>query len=201
MKTVLSVLVAFFVTTHLFAASKMVTIDAFDFNYAGGLMFKSDHGSEAPDRTETSFKVNLNYAQDWEKYVGVMWRAKAFIERDLIDADGAQNYKEMTWGAAGGFIYNYSHDDVKNSFYASGMLGLERSVLEIGDGDDEAGFNLFVDFEGGKRFDLGSYSIVKISYSPSVSVKLKRYGGDIRDRIYKSGNEFKFNFLKFDLFF
>ena len=72
---------------------------------------------------------------------------------------------------------------------------------EIGNQDDQSGFNIFTDLEVGKRFDMGAYSVANISYAPSFSLTLKRYGGDIRDDYYRSGNEIKINFLKFDILF
>jgi hypothetical protein len=83
----------------------------------------------------------------------------------------------------------------------SALLGIERATYDFGPTDDESGFNEFLLFEGGKRFDLGSYSVANISYAPTISLNLKRYGGDVRDHYFKSGNEVRFNFLKFDILF
>jgi hypothetical protein len=181
------------------AQSRIVSIDAFDFSYTGGLLIKSDDG-KGPDRDETNFRLNLNYAQNWDKYVGLMWKAKAFINREEIEY-GAHDSLETRWGGAGGFLYNFDAEDIKNSIFASTLVGIERATYEIGSDDDESGFNVFVDFEGGKRWDLGQYAAANISYAPSVSLTLKRYGGDIRNAYYKSGTEFKINFLKFDILF
>lgn len=181
------------------AQSRIVSIDAFDLSYTGALLIKSDNG-KGSDRDETTFKLNLNFAQSLDQYAGLMWKAKAYINREDVDF-GSNDYKETRWGGAGGLLYNFSADQVKNSIYAGALVGIERATYEIGNDDDESGFNIYTDLEAGKRWDMGSYSVANISYSPSVVLTLKRYGGDIRDRYYKSGNEIRFNFLKFDILF
>jgi hypothetical protein len=179
--------------------TRIVTIDAFDFAYSGGLMLKNDN-AEGSDREETTFRLNLNFAQSLEQYAGLMWKARAYINREDTEF-GAFDYQETRWGGAGGLLYNFQPDNVKESFFASGMVGLERATYEIGNNDDESGFNIFTDLEIGKRFDMGAYSVANISYAPSLSLTFKRYGGDIRDEYFKSGSEMKINFLKFDILF
>ena len=66
---------------------------------------------------------------------------------------------------------------------------------------DNSGFNFSLKLEGGKRFDLGQYSVANISYAPTIALTLKRYGGDIRDEFFKSSRELAFHFLKFDILF
>lgn len=180
-------------------STKIVTVDAFDFAYSGGLLIKNDNG-KGPDREETTFRLNLNYAQSLEQYVGLMWKARVYINREDTEY-GAFDYQETRWGGAFGLLYNFQPENVKESFFASGMLGLERATYEIGNQDDQSGFNVFTDLEVGKRFDMGAYSVANVSYAPSFSLTLKRYGGDIRDDYYRSGNEIKINFLKFDILF
>lgn len=179
--------------------TKIVTIDAFDFAYSGGLILKNDN-AKGSDREETTFRLNLNFAQSLDQYAGLMWKARAYINREDTEF-GASDYQETRWGGAAGLLYNFQADNVKESFFASGMVGLERATYEIGNNDDESGFNIFTDLEVGKRFDMGAYSVANISYSPSFSLTLKRYGGDIRDEYFKSGSEIKINFLKFDILF
>lgn len=191
----LIVLLSSFVAT---AQSRIVSIDAFDLSYTGGLLIKTDKG-HSPKREETTFRLNLNYAQNWEKYVGLMFKGKVFFNREDIDWGG--DSLSSTWGAAGGFLYNFQADNIKESFYAGVLLGLERQTVEANSRNDESGFNIFTDLEAGKRFDLGQYSIASIAYSPSLAITLKRYGGGIRDEYFKSGNEIKINFLKFDILF
>ncbi len=179
--------------------TKIVTIDAFDFAYSGGLILKNDN-AKGSDREETTFRLNLNFAQSLDQYAGLMWKARAYINREDTEF-GASDYQETRWGGAAGLLYNFQADNVKESFFASGMVGLERATYEIGNNDDESGFNIFTDLEVGKRFDMGAYSVANISYSPSFTLTLKRYGGDIRDEYFKSGSEIKINFLKFDILF
>lgn len=181
------------------AQTRLVTVDAFDYTYTGGLLFKSDNG-EGPDRDETTFRINLNYAQNWEKYIGLMWKARVFFNREDVEY-GANDSLETSWGAAGGFLYNLNADNIKDSIFFSALVGLERATFEIGNTDDKSGFNVFTDLEAGKRWDLGQYSVVSIAYAPTLSLTLKRYGGDIRDDYFRSGNEVKFNFLRFDILF
>lgn len=181
------------------AQKRIVSIDAMDLSYTGALSFRHDEGKD-DDRDTTTFKFNLNYAQNIEEYVGLMWKAQAYWNR--VDVDfGGNDSLESTFGAAGGVLYNFQADDVKNSIFAGAHAGLERATYEFPGGDDEAGFNLFVGFEAGKRWDLGSYSVANISYAPTIAFSLKRYGGDIRDEYFKNSRELKFNFLKFDILF
>ena len=195
----LAALIALTLVSVASAQSRIVSIDAFDFAYSGGLLVKTDRGSGS-DLEESTFRLNLNYAQNWEKYVGAMWRGRVFINRQERDF-GVNDNLETSWGAAGGLLYNFQADKIKESFFAAAMIGLERAVYEIGSSDDEAGFNIFTDIEVGKRFDLGNYSVANISYSPTFAMTFKRYGGGIRDNYFTSGSEIKFNFLKFDVLF
>ncbi len=179
--------------------TRIVSVDAFDLAYSGGLLLKNDNG-EGPDREETTFRLNLNYAQSIQQYVGLMWKARIFINREDTEYSSF-DYQETRWGGALGLLHNFQAENVKESFFAGAMVGLERATYEIGNQDDQSGFNIFTDLEVGKRFDMGAYSVANISYAPSFSLTLKRYGGDIRDDYYRSGNEIKINFLKFDILF
>jgi hypothetical protein len=166
--------------------------------YSGGLSFKHDEGKN-DDRDTTTFKFNLNYAQNLEQYVGLMGKAQVYWNR--VEEDFGGDSLSSEFGVGGGLLYNFQAEDIKNSFMAGIMLGIERATYEFQGADDEAGFNLFMNFEGGKRWDLGSYSVANISYAPTVALNLKRYGGDIRDTYFKNSRELRFNFLKFDILF
>lgn len=182
------------------AQSRIVSIDAFDMSYTGGLLIKSDDAKSGGDRDELTFKLNLNYAQSIEQYYGLMWKAQAYINRTDVD-QGSNDTLESSWGGAAGLLYNFNPEDIKNSFMASASVGLERMTIEPAGSDDESGWNLLMLFEGGKRWDVGNYAKVNLSYAPTVSFQWKRYGGDIRDEFFKSGTELKINFLKFDVLF
>ena len=129
-----------------------------------------------------------------------MWKAQLNFNREDTDFGGLDTFYS-SYGLAGGFLYNFQAEDIKNSFLAGASVGIERATYEYGSSDDESGFNMFMQVEGGKRWDLGTYSVANISYAPTVSVLFKRYGGDIRDEYFRSGNEIRFNFLKFDVLF
>jgi hypothetical protein len=181
------------------AQSKIVSIDAMDLSYSGALVFKHDEGKD-DDRDTTTFKINLNYAQNLEQYVGLMWKGQAYWNR--VDTDfGSSDTLESSFGAAAGLLYNFQHEDIKNSLFAGVNVGIERATYEFPGGDDEAGFNLFTSLEVGKRWDLGSYSVANIAYAPTAALLLKRYGGDIRDEYFENSREIRFNFLKFDILF
>lgn len=199
MKIIIAMLVLMTSVLASAQSTKIVTIDAFDFAYSGGLLIKTDNGN-GPDREETTFRLNLNYAQSLEQYAGLMWKARVYINHEDTEYSSF-DYQETRWGGAAGLLYNFQPQNVKESFFAGAMVGLERATYEIGNNDDQSGFNIFTDLEAGKRFDMGAYSAANISYAPSLSLTLKRYGGDIRDDYYKSGNEIKINFLKFDILF
>jgi hypothetical protein len=194
------ILLILMTSINLFAQTRIVSLDAFDTSYTGGLLIKTDKAKTGSDYEESNFRLNLNYAQSIEQYVGLMWKAQAFLNRRDYEFRGSDTL-DSRWGAAVGALYNFQHEDIKNSFLASGSVGLERQALEIAGGDDEAGFNLFFLFEGGKRWDMGHYAKLNVSYAPTVSFQWKRYGGDLRDEYFKSGTEFRINFLKFDVLF
>jgi hypothetical protein len=200
MKTLLALLV---LMTSLYASAqtRIVSIDATDLSYTGTLMFKHDNGKHS-DRDETRFNLNLNYAQNLNiaGREGLMWKAKAYFNRSDVDF-GRNDTVESAIGAAGGVLYNFQANDIKNSVLLGTLLGVERATYEANGLDDKSGFNFFLFVEGGKRWDLGSYSMANISYAPTVSWTWKRYGGDIRDEYYKSGYDIRFNFLKFDVLF
>ncbi len=196
----LSVLVLALFTSLSFAQSRIITIDAFDLSYSGGLSFSKDKkASGSSDRDTSNFRLNLNYAQNWDQYVGVMWKGEFHFNREDVDFKNNDSL-QSTFGVAGGAIYNFNAQDIKNSYLASVMVGMERMTIKYGS-DDNSGFNFSLKLEGGKRFDLGQYSVANISYAPTVALTLKRYGGDIRDEFFKSGRDLSFHFLKFDILF
>lgn len=182
-----------------FAQTRVVSIDAYDLAYTGGLSFRKDSG-RGPDRDATDFRLNLNYAQNFEQLVGVMWKVSARINRFTEDYSSFDR-KESNFGATGGLLYNFSPDDIKNSGLIGASVLVEHATFELGQNDDESGINFGMILEGGKRFDLGAYSVANISYAPTVSFEFKRYGGDIRKNYFKSMNDLRFNFLKFDILF
>lgn len=181
------------------AQTRVISIDAFDLAYSGGIVFKHDNGKRN-DRDETNFRLNLNYAQNFAEYVGLMWKAQINMNRTDVDFGGSDRF-ESTYGVSAGVLYNFQPEDMKNSFMAGGGVGIERATYDIAGRDDQSGFNVLMQFEGGKRFDLGQYMASNLTYAPSISVIFKRYGGDIRDDYYRSGNEVRLNFLKFDVVF
>lgn len=186
------------VSVASYAQKRVVSIDAFDLTYTGGLLIKSDNAKKGSDRDETTFRFNLNYAQELAQTPGLMWKAQVHLNRE--DVDYGVDTLRSQFGVAGGLLYNFQPDDIKNSLMAGALVGLERATYDNGV-DDESGINMFMILEGGKRWDLGQYSVANISYAPTVSVQFKRYGGDIRDNQFKNGHEIKLNFLKFDVLF
>lgn len=189
-------------TSSLFvqaSTNKIVSVDAFDLSYTGGLVFKTDNTKKGSDRRGTEFRFNLNYAQDINHAQGLMVKAQAFYNREKTKWGGVN--LESNLGIAGGLLYNIDHRDVKNSFFVGALLGAERSEIELKGAGNKKGVNLFLTTEAGKRWDLGRYSVVNISYAPTVAFEYKRYGGKIRSSYFKSGTELKLNFLKFDILF
>jgi hypothetical protein len=198
MKLLLALIISAFSFAAL-AQTRIISIDAFDMAYTGGLSFKHNEGKD-DDNDTTTFRFNLNYAQALPEYVGLMWKAQVYWNREEVDFKGADSL-ESEFGVSGGLLYNFQAEDIKNSYMASALVGLERGTYELAGSDDEAGFNMLLKLEGGKRFDLGAYSVANISYAPTVSLELKRYGGDVRDTYYKNSRDIRFNFLKFDILF
>jgi hypothetical protein len=196
---VLIAIIAMVVTSSVFAQKRVVSVDAFDLAYSSGLSLKHDSG-DAPDRDTATFRLNLNYAQLFEQYVGLMWKAQLNFNREDTEFGKTDTF-ESSYGVAGGLLYNFQPEDIKNSFLAGVSVGMERMSVEYGSLGEESGFNVFGQIEGGKRFDLGSYSVANISYAPTISALFKRYGGDIRDEYFRSGSDIRFNFLKFDVLF
>jgi hypothetical protein len=195
----LVLLLALVASVQGFAQTRVVSVDAFDLAYSGGLSFRKDSG-RGPDRDSTNFRLNLNYAQNFEQLVGVMWKASARINRFTEDYS-SYDRKESSFGVTGGLLFNFSPEDIKNSGLIGASVLVEHATFELGNTDDESGVNFGMILEAGKRFDLGAYSVANISYAPTVSFEFKRYGGDIRDNYFKSMNDLRFNFLKFDVLF
>jgi hypothetical protein len=192
-------LFTFLISLSAFSQSHIVSVDAFDLSYVGGLAFRHDEGKRS-DRHETEFRLKLNYAQNWEEYVGLMWKVQVNMDR-LNREFGSSDVFESSYGVAGGFLFNHEYDNVKNSAFVGALAGIERMNLEYTGVKERSGFNIFATLEGGKRWDLGQYSVANISYAPSVSVTFKRYGGGLRDDYFRTGNEVRLNFLKFDILF
>jgi hypothetical protein len=182
------------------AQTRIISVDAFELGYSGGLSFRHDDARSGPDRDTTTFRLNLNYAQNFEQYVGLMWKGQINFNRTEVDF-GQADAIESTFGGAGGVLYNFQPEDVKNSFMASALVGIERATIELPGADDESGFNLYFILEAGKRWDLGQYAVANISYAPTIALIGKRYGGDIRDEYFRTGRDIRFNFLKFDILF
>ena len=181
------------------AQDRIVSIDAFQLGYTGGLIFKNDNGKGSrKDREENTFKLNLNYAQKLQEYPQLMLKGVGRIERENVDqGDDATN---SIWALSGGVILNLDETDIKNSMFVGSQVGFEWQTIDDGR-DDESGINFVLSVEAGKRWDMGSYSVANISYAPTFEALYRRYGGDIRDEFYTSGTELKFNFLKFDILF
>lgn len=181
------------------AQDRLVSIDATDLSYAGGLVFKNFDSKRGDDRHVNDFQIKLNYAQivpSWSPNL----MAKGILRIARTYDDQGANSTNSVWALTGGLLYNTNAADVKNSLYFGGQFGLERQTIDDGT-DDESGFNMVFGVEGGKRWDMGRYATTAISYAPSIEALYRRYGGGIRDEFYKSGTELKINFLKFDIMF
>lgn len=180
------------------AQKRIVSIDAFDLSYTGGLVFRSDNGKGSyPDNDETNLRLNLNFAQVMEQYPQLMWKGEFHWNRVTKDDPDTE---ASVFGVAGGVLFNLDANDIKNTVFAGGAIGLERMTIDDGM-DDESGFNLIFKVEGGKRWDMGQYAQTNISYAPTIALEFRRYGGGIRDEFYTNGHEIKLNFLKFDILF
>ena len=198
MKLLVILLVSLF-SIMSYAQNKIVSVDAFDMAYNGGLSFKHDEGKN-DDRDTTTFKFNLNYAQNWDKYVGLMWKGQIYWNREDVDFGGNDAFSSAL-GLGGGLIYNFQPNDIKNSVMAGVLVGFESAKYELAGSGSESGLNVYMNLEAGKRWDMGSYSVANISYAPTISLNLKRYGGNIRDEYFTSSRDLRFNFLKFDVLF
>ena len=196
---ILVILAALLCVAAAKAQDRIVSIDAFQLGYTGGLIIKRDNGKgSTDDRRGSEFKLNLNYAQSLPETPQMMIKGVARIERDVVDQ--GTEYNNSIWALSGGVLLNHDAADVKNSMFAGAQVGLEWETIDSGS-DDESGLNITLGVEAGKRWDMGSYSVANISYAPSLELMYRRYGGDIRDEFYTSGTEVKFNFLKFDILF
>jgi hypothetical protein len=158
---ILVIVMALLVSAVASAQSRIVSVDAFDFSYVGGFVFGSQKGAKgASDRDETTFKLNLNYAQNIPQYVGLMWKGAFYFNRQ--DVDWGTDSLQSAFGFKAGIIYNFQAEDVKNSIFLGSMVGIERATIEANGQDDESGMNLMWDLEGGKRWDLGKWAVANI---------------------------------------
>ncbi len=181
------------------AQDRLVSIDAFDLGYAGGLLFQNDDGADRKDRNANDFRLRLNYAQKMpEWHEALMLKGIVRVERRHEDAEA--DTTNSVWAASGGALYNFDPADTKNSAFVGGQFGLEWMTIEDA-ADEDSGINMVFSVEGGKRWDMGEFASAMISYAPSIEAAYRRYGGDIRETFYKSGTEFKLSFLKFDIMF
>lgn len=198
MRILITVLAMLFATAAS-AQNRLVSIDAFDLGYAGGLVFRNTDVKRGDDAHRNDFQIKLNYAQTIESWSpNLMGKGIVRIARSHED-EGANSTNSL-WGFTAGVLYNTDAADVKNSLFVGGQVGFEWQTIDDGT-NDESGINMVLGVEGGKRWDMGRYASTAISYSPSIEALYRRYGGDIRDEFYKSGTELKFNFLKFDVMF
>jgi hypothetical protein len=179
-------------------AERIVSVDAFDLSYTGGFLMKKDSGkSGIKDRKTNEFKLNLNFAQTIAQYPNLMFKAIARYENSTVDQGGKD--RNSIFALSGGLLYNFDHQNLGDSIFTGFQVGLEQQTLDLG--KDESGLNMIISGEFGKRWNMGSYSMTKISYAPTVEAVYRRYGGDIRDTYFKDGTELKINFLKFDILF
>ena len=186
-------------TLSALASEKIISINAFDLGYSGGLALTNNKAKSGDDQKVNEFKINLNYAQSHERLpVGMMIKGVVNIDRTNSDYNNKQT--NSNFGVSVGLLHNYQNNDLKNSFFTGGQVGVARQVIDNGT-DDESGMNLSFYLEAGKRWDLGTYSVANISYAPTIDFKYTRYGGDIRDNFFTRGTDFRINFLKFDILF
>jgi len=181
------------------AQSRIVSVDAFQLGYSGGLNFKSDSGrKDVKDRDANEFKLNANFAQTIKEYPNTMFKGVARYQREHVDQ--GKDTTNSIFALSGGVILNHDAQDIKNSMFVGAQLGVEWQRMDMGS-DDESGLNMVFSAEAGKRWDMGRYAMANISYAPTLEFVFRRYGGGIRDEFYTSGTEFKINFLKFDVLF
>jgi hypothetical protein len=181
------------------AQQRLVSVNAFDLGYSGGLAFKSDDARRGDDANSNDFRLALNYAQTipaWSE--NLMGKGAVRIQR--IHEDQGANSTNSLWAFTGGLIYNIDAADIKNSLFFGAQGGFEWQTIDDGV-TDESGLNLLVGAEVGKRWDMGNYASAMISYSPTIDFLYRRYGGGVRDEFFKSGTELRLNFLKFDIMF
>ncbi len=182
------------------AQNRIVSVDAFQLGYSGGLMFKKDSGKgDTKDRDQNQFKVNANFAQTINEYPNLMFKGVARIERNHLDQGG--DTTNSVWALSAGVVVNHDASDIKNSMFAGVLVGGEWETIDVQGQDDENGLNIVFNAEAGKRWDMGHYAMANISYAPTFEFVFRRYGGGIRDEYYTSGTELKINFLKFDVLF
>jgi hypothetical protein len=182
------------------AQDRIVSIDAFQLGYTSGFVFKNDTGKgSTKDKDENHFKLNLNFAQKLAEYPQLMIKGVARVDRSHVE-QGSTDTTNSIWALSGGVLFNLDSNDIKNSLFVGGQLGLEWQTIDNGS-KDKSGVNVTLAAEAGKRWDMGSYSVANISYAPTIDLLYRRYGGNIRDTFYTSGTELRFNVLKFDILF
>ncbi len=194
----LFIFLVLFSSTLFAQTTRLVTIDGTDLSYAGALIFKHDNAKHGSDHDTNSFKLNLNYAQTVDSSQKLMLRGAFKYNRDNVEQEGPDTTNSIL-ALGAGVIYNLE-DEIKDSMFLGGLVGMEYQVVDTGL-QDESGSNFFMSGEFGKRWSLGQYSAANISYAPTFGVIFRRYGGDIRKNLYTSNREIIFNFLKFDIFF
>ena len=179
-------------------AERIISIDSDTLSYTGALNFKSDSGAKnKSDRDTNEFGLKLNFAQTLTGYPQLMFKGIGRYERQTVDY-GSEKTNSI-FALSGGLLYNVDHQNIANSIFAGFQFGFEHQKLNLG--SSESGLNLTLGVEAGKRWDMGKFSMTKISYAPTVEFLVRRYGGDIRSEYFTNGTELKLNFLKFDVLF
>ncbi len=180
-------------------AERIVSIDSSTLSYTGALNFKSDSAvKNKSDRDSNHFGLSINFAQTLTQYPQLMFKGVGRHQRDNVD-QGASDNTNSIFALSGGLLYNLDHQDIANSMFAGFQFGTEFQTID--DGTKDSGLNFTLGVEAGKRWDMGKFSMTKISYAPTFEFLVRRYGGDIRDERFNNGTELKFNFLKFDVIF
>ena len=180
-------------------AERIISIDSDTLSYTGALNFKSDSGAKGKnDRDTNEFGLKLNFAQTLSEYPQLMIKGIGRYERQNVDY-GATDRTNTVFALSGGLLFNGDHKDIANSMFAGFQFGVEHQNLDLN--RSESGLNFTLGVEAGKRWDMGKFSMTKISYAPTFEFLVRRYGGDIRKEYFTNGTELKLNFLKFDVLF
>ena len=189
----------------------LVSIDTDGFGWSGlNNLFdwdKSKSGNVSDQESDIG-KLHLNYSYILENRLMVGF-ALAY-EKETIETKFGNGTKKTDDTLTSTFAVSVGHnfnEDIFNSWWMKAFLGAGQVKSETEDTSatpsktkTDLGVS-FVTLEFGKRFNLATWGLKNISYSPSLAVTSVTYSKDAKDIGLGRSGSAQLNLIKFDILF